>query len=35
MYEIREDEQEIHLLAVLHGKRLLSSLARFREGDEA
>ncbi len=31
LYEIREDEQEIHLLAVLHGKRLLSSLERFQE----
>lgn len=31
LYEIREDEREIHLLAVLHGKRLLSSLERFQE----
>ena len=31
LYEIREDETEIHLLAVLHGKRLLSSLERFQE----
>jgi plasmid stabilization system protein ParE len=31
LYEIREVEREIHLLAVLHGKRLLSSLERFQE----
>jgi len=34
LYEIREYEREVHMLAVLHGKRLLSSLARFHEGDE-
>lgn len=31
LYEIRDDKREIHLLAVLHGKRLLSSLDRFQE----
>ncbi len=34
LYEIRDDEHEIHLLAVLHGKRLLSPLGRFQEGNE-
>ena len=33
LYEICEDRREIHLLAVLHGKRLLYSLERFQEYD--
>ena len=31
IYEVRESEFEVHLLAVLHGKRLLGSLDRFKE----
>ncbi|RLQ23735.1 type II toxin-antitoxin system RelE/ParE family toxin [Seongchinamella sediminis] len=33
IYEIRDAEREVHMLAVLHGKRLLSSVARFQEQD--
>lgn len=33
IYEIRDTEQEVHMLAVLHGKRLLSSVDRFQEQD--
>ena len=33
IYEIHEPEREVHLLAVLHGKRLLNSLVRFQEED--
>ena len=29
LYEINDVEREVHMLAVLHGKRLLSSLDRF------
>ena len=31
LYEINDVEREIHMLAVLHGKRLLSSLDRFSD----
>ena len=33
IYELRESEQAVHMLAVLHGKRLLSSVERFQEQD--
>jgi len=33
IYELRESEQAVHMLAVLHGKRLLSSVERFQEED--
>jgi plasmid stabilization system protein ParE len=33
IYEIRDTEREVHRLAVLHGKRLLSSVERFPEPD--
>ena len=33
IFEIHEPEREVHVLAVLHGKRLLSSLERFQEQD--
>lgn len=31
IYEIHDAGQEVHMLAVLHGKRLLSSVDRFQE----
>ncbi|MEO0439095.1 MAG: type II toxin-antitoxin system RelE/ParE family toxin [Pseudomonadota bacterium] len=31
IYEIHDAEQEVRMLAVLHGKRLLSSVDRFQE----
>ena len=33
IYEIHEPEREVHMLAVLHGKRLLNSLVRVQEED--
>lgn len=33
IYEIRNAEQEVHMLAVLHSKRLLSSMEQFQEQD--
>jgi len=34
LYEIYKNEREVHILAVLHGKRLLSSLDRFPDSNQ-
>ncbi len=33
LYEIRDIEREVHMLAVLHGRRLLESLDRFPDSN--
>lgn len=33
IYQIYESEREVHILAVLHGKRLLSSIGRLQIQD--